>query len=282
MNILNLLATDNYIIVNKDLIKLIGLEEAIVVGDLASMYLYLQRENRLTEDGFFYYTVESMQENTSLSDYQQRKALDSLKKLNIIEIERRDVPAKRFIKLNINELQNIFNSSSQKIKELDLKKFELNNILLSKDNNKNNNINTLSKDKVNTPFEKTGLLGEKVTKAKPKKENKNEAIINNLKKKLYKKFSDPNIIDLLGKWIEELYDKNKGIGSNALDIATEQLDKFNRDEWPNIIKKATLNGWRDFSYLLPKENNITFNNQIINSKEREKLKEEMKNSKKLF
>ena len=280
MNIISLLANDNYIIVNKELIKIIGLEESIIVGDLASMYLYLQKENRLTEDGFFFYSVEAMQENTSLSDYQQRKALETLKKLNVVEIERRQVPAKRFIKLNIVKLENIFNSSSQKIKELDLKKFELNNILLSKDNNKNNN--TLSKDKVNTSSKKSGLLGENLSKSKPKKENKNELIINNLKKKLFKKFSDTNIIDLLGKWIEELYDKNKGIGTNSLDIAIEQLNKFDKSQWEEVIKKATLNGWRDFSYFSPKENNLKFNTQISTEEERQKLKEEISKSKNFF
>lgn len=280
MNIISLLANDNYIIVNKELIKIIGLEESIIVGDLASMYLYLQRENRLTEDGFFFYSVEAMQENTSLSDYQQRKALENLKKLNIVEIERRQVPAKRFIKLNIDKLENIFSSSSQKIKELDLKKFELNNILLSKDNNKNNN--TLSKDKVHASSKKNGLLGEDLSKPKPKKENKNESIINNLKKKLFKKFSDTKIIDLLGKWIEELYHKNKGIGSNSLDIAIEQLDKFDKSQWEEVIKKATLNGWRDFSYFCPKENNLKFNNQISSEEDRQRLKEEISKSKNFF
>ena len=108
MNILSLLASDNYIIVNKELIKKLGLEESIIVGDLASMHLYLKREGKLNDDGFFFYTIEAMQENTSLSDYQQRKALESLKNKRIIEIQRREIPAKRFIRLNVERLEEIF------------------------------------------------------------------------------------------------------------------------------------------------------------------------------
>lgn len=258
MNIINLLATDNYIVVNKELIREIGLEEAIIVGDLASMFLYLKKENKLSEDEYFYYTVEDMQNNTSLSDYQQRKALQHLKDLGIIEIAIRDMPAKRFIKINVDKLQNLFTPSSQKIKEPVLKKLKTNNIIISNDIIINNN--NLSKERKALPSStKKSLVETDISKkaVKPKKEKVNNEvfIINNLKKHLFSRVANINICDLLGKWIEELYQKGKGIGSNALDVALDQLDKIEESKREEVIKKATLNGWRDFSYITDKDGN---------------------------
>lgn len=270
MNVLSLLANDNYIIVNKELIKTIGLEESIAIGDLASMYIYLQKQNELTEDGFFFYTVEAMEENTSLSDYQQRKALKNLKNLGLIDMDLRELPAKRFIKLNVENLENLFRTSSQKTKELVLKKLKTNNISISKDIDNNTIYNTSSKEE-DTAISKKGLLGDKINK-KPKKqkEDKQKAIIDNLKKSLFSKIGNIKIIELLGKWIEELYSKGKGIGSNALDIALEQLQSLSEEKQKEVIKKATLNGWRDFSYCVQNKNDDKHLNKEIITDEQER------------
>ena len=50
MEILDLLANDNYIIVNKDLAKVFGLNEAIMLGELPADYKYWKCEDRLLED----------------------------------------------------------------------------------------------------------------------------------------------------------------------------------------------------------------------------------------
>lgn len=269
MNILSLLANDNYIIVNKELIKTIGLEESIAIGDLASMFIYLQKQGELTEDGFFFYTVEAMEENTSLSDYQQRKALKNLKNLELIDMDLRELPAKRFIKLNVENLENLFRTSSQKTKELALKKLKTNNISISKDIDNNILYNTSSKEE-DMDVSKKSLLGDTIPKkSKKQKEDKQKAIINNLKKSLFSKLGNVKVIELLGKWIEELYSKGKGIGSNALDIALEQLSSLSEEKQEEVIKKATLNGWRDFNYCLQsKDDDKHFNKEIITDEQK--------------
>lgn len=279
MNIISLLASDSYIIVNKELIKELGLEESIIVGDLASMHLYLKRENKLNDDGFFFYTVEAMQDNTSLTDYQQRRALETLKNKGIIEIQRREMPAKRFIKINISNLEQLFSiTSSQKTEELVLKKFENKDIDISNDIS-NNNIynNTLSKEK-GTSVCKKGLIE---TKQKPKiskqKVDKNQILADNVKKSLFKFGLNTKEIELLSKWIDELYFKNKGIGTDALAIAVNQLLEIDSSKRQEIIQKATLNGWRDFSYCIqnqPKDK-LHLNNQVItdDKKREESLKD---------
>lgn len=145
MGILQLIATSNFITLNKDLIKTLGLEEALLIGELASEYDYWQNQDKL-EDGFFYSTVENVKEHTTLTDYQQRKALNKLQKLGLIETKVMGIPAKRYIKINEKELVTLLNqqflknlrTGSQKTEELDVKKLKGNNNIIN--NNIDNNI----------------------------------------------------------------------------------------------------------------------------------------------
>lgn len=145
MTILNLISNNNFITLNKDLIKAIGLEEAILLGELASEYDYWTKQE-LLENGYFYSTIENIEEHTTLSEYKQRKALNSLKDQGLINIKIKGLPAKRFIKINeeqvleklkINTLKNL-RTSSEKIKELVPEKLKGNKNINNKNiNNKN-------------------------------------------------------------------------------------------------------------------------------------------------
>lgn len=107
MDIISLLASDNYIVVNKDLIKEFGINTAIMVGELASEHRYYAKNDKL-DDGYFYSTIENIQENTGLSRHQQKKALDDLKEQGIVDIVIKGIPAKRFIKFDVEKLANKF------------------------------------------------------------------------------------------------------------------------------------------------------------------------------
>ena len=77
--IIDLLANNGYIVLNKTVMKAIGLHEAILLGELCSEYVYWRKRDEL-EDGYFYSTRENIEEQTMLSVYQQRKAIKNLKK----------------------------------------------------------------------------------------------------------------------------------------------------------------------------------------------------------
>lgn len=147
MDIINYLANDNYIIVNKELAKTIGLNESIIIGELASELKYYRNNNKL-EDGWFFSTIENIQENTTLNEYMQRKAINNLKNIGILDIKVKGIPAKRYIKINEEQVIKLLNSkffnnlssSSLKFKELDVKNLRGNNNIYN--NNKNNNTTT--------------------------------------------------------------------------------------------------------------------------------------------
>ena len=112
MSILRLIASRNFISVNKNLIRCIGLEEAVLVGELASELHYL-RERTAVDDEFICLTVEEVKSNTGLTGYQQRKILNRLSELGIIEATSRGIPAKRHIRINENVLLNVLNRDKQ-------------------------------------------------------------------------------------------------------------------------------------------------------------------------
>lgn len=178
MDIISLLANDNYIVVNKDLIKEFGINTALLLGELASEYKYYQKKD-LLEDGYFYSTIENVEENTGLSVYQQKKALDELKEKGFIDIAIKGLPAKRYIKLDCEILTNKFVRNSQtglsETNKLDSEKLAINN------NNINNNNLTIINNKEKINKKDLEIEFEEVWKLYPKKQGKTNSLKNYIK-----------------------------------------------------------------------------------------------------
>lgn len=139
MDIIDFLSNDGFIIVNKKIAKDIGLNEAILLGELCSEYKYWRSQNKL-DNGWFFSTVENVEENTTLSAYQQRKSLKVLEDLGIVEVTLRGTPPIRHIFINVENLNNQMlkklTFKSEKSESLNVKKVDTNNNL---NNNKNKN-----------------------------------------------------------------------------------------------------------------------------------------------
>ena len=139
MTILQLISTENFISVNKELIKLLGLEEAIILGELASEYEFWNRRGEL-DQGFFYSTIENIEKNTTLSVHKQRKALNNLKEKGLIEIKVKGIPAKRYIKIIEKQVYELLSFQFVKNSQTSLSNFEHTvSEKLSGNNNINNN-----------------------------------------------------------------------------------------------------------------------------------------------
>lgn len=161
--LMNLLSNSGYIIVNKEIIKKLGLHEAIILGEMCSEYTYWQKTKKL-DNGFFFSTRENIEQNTGLSAYQQREPFKKLVEIGVILEKYKGMPQKKWYSLNMDKLYNILNgqvdlnSSNKEIKEQELKKFdgkELGNLnpsnkeskeqdikeLNTNNNNRNNNNN---------------------------------------------------------------------------------------------------------------------------------------------
>lgn len=155
--LMSILSSDAYIILNKYVMKAIGLHEAILLGELCSEYIYWCKEDKL-QDGYFFSTRENIEKETTLSPHQQRQALKNLVNFGFVEITERDMPKKTYYKvieekvyeflskteLDFAEVKKFndktsknLTSSDENIEVQDVKNFNTNN---NKINNNNNNI----------------------------------------------------------------------------------------------------------------------------------------------
>lgn len=142
INIVSLLASDNFLVINRDLLKMYGLNVTLMLCELASEYNYYSKEGKLEEDGMFFSTIENIADRTGLSRYQQAEALKKLNEMGIVKTIVKGVPAKRYFKLDVeklaNQLANNSQSSLQKTDKLDVKKLATNNNNIKIINNNNN------------------------------------------------------------------------------------------------------------------------------------------------
>ena len=105
-----LLSSTAFLVVNKELAKNIGLKETVLLADLISKEEYFI-DNGMT-DGWFFNTEANIQKDTTLTPYQQRNALKSLKNHQIIETMRKGIPAKQYFKINEEQVIKFLNNKS--------------------------------------------------------------------------------------------------------------------------------------------------------------------------
>ena len=112
MSVLKLIASSSFISVNKHVAKMFGLDAAVLIGELASESEYWSEKGELN-NGWFYSTIENVEEKTTLSAHKQRKALAVLQDVGIIEVEYKGLPKKRHIRINEHKLLNAVDDKSQ-------------------------------------------------------------------------------------------------------------------------------------------------------------------------
>lgn len=277
MNILKLIANKNYIVVNKDLMRTLGIEEAILLSELAGRYEYFKKQYAL-EDGWFYSTVENIEKNTTLSQYKQKKALDNLKKLGIVGVQKKGLPARRFIKINEknlcdtinNKLKNLTTSEkTQNITEInksqgnliagdkktlspELKKLDCNKYIKKNISKKCNKIKK-------TYSEKTPKKSQPVIKANKSESNESDESV--VKPNFREKNEKNSFIKIIEAYTEnkqlqkELIEhidtrkqKKAALTKRAIELSLKKLDTLsaNDEEKILIVQNSIEHGWISF------------------------------------
>lgn len=146
-SIKQLLMTSNFYVLNKQLVKSLGIETAFFLTTL------VEADETLADDeGWFYQTSKTLEEITGLSNHKQTKSIEQLISLGILLQENKGVPMKRYFKLNYDQILKFLNTRIEKISNQELKKVEsksLKNLKTSFQKNSNNkeyNINNLDKE----------------------------------------------------------------------------------------------------------------------------------------
>jgi len=107
----HLLSSSAFLVLNKQLAKQIGLKPSILLADLISKEEYFIA-NGMT-DGWFFNTESNIQDDTTLTPFQQRNSLKVLKEKGLIETQRRGIPAKQYFKINEQQVIHFLNNLSE-------------------------------------------------------------------------------------------------------------------------------------------------------------------------
>lgn len=258
-----LLMSSSYFVLNKQIVKLFGIETAFLLTTLIEA-----SDGLANDDGWFYKTAPSLEEETGLSNHKQSKIIEELTKLGILEQENKGMPMKRYFRINFNKIeelvfkiQDLENSkpSIEENKKQGFKNFE------SKDlKNLNACIEKISNNKElnNNNLENNNLLKEKNIK-KEKSKNEVETYINNLD-------LDDDYKQLLFKYVEYRKSIRKQIKTIVpiQKIIKDFPNYFSLDEAINIAMEKEWQGLEPewiAKYKLSKTNNT--NNKLAQSKD---------------
>lgn len=177
-----LLMSSSYFVLNKQIVKAIGIEAGFLLTTLIEA-----SDGLANEDGWFYKTSPSLEEETGLSNHKQSKIIEELTKLGILEQENKGMPMKRYFRINFQKIEelvfkkdlknsnaSIKENEKQGFKNFESKDLKNSNACIEKiSNNKELNNNNLNKELNNNIYkEAVDYLNQKAgTKYKSSSKN---------------------------------------------------------------------------------------------------------------
>lgn len=289
-----LLLMNNYYSLNKTLVSRLGIEEAFFICLLAEAEQLFKGHER---DGYFFQTAKEIEKRSDLSSYKQRTIIASLEEKGLIKTDLKGIPAKRYFKLEYENISNFifegeetekeeveetaeipdvknFNNKEssdpekggdlttrcEKISQQVMKNFNNSESKNSTSNYKESNIKNIYKE--NNPIgagEKKEEVGaaEKEIKAITTDREIQEVIKDFAKE-------DLELIDAIKEFYRARKILKKPLTARALKLNINSLKRIttNRQEQIAIINQSIQKGWQSF-YELPK-------NHPIGAKKKEK------------
>lgn len=285
---------NNYYSLNKTLVSRLGIEEAFFICLLAEAEQLFKGHEK---DGYFFQTAKEIETRSGLSSYKQRTIIASLEEKGLIKTDLKGIPAKRYFKLEYENISNFILEKDEEEKEEveetaetpDVKNFDnkessdpekggdlttrcektsqqavknFNNSgsKNSTSNYKESNIKNLYKE--NNPIgagEKKEEVGAAEKEIKAITTNKEmQEVIKDFAKE------DLELIDAIKEFYKARKILKKPLTARALKLNINSLKRIttNRQEQIAIINQSIQKGWQSF-YELPK-------NHPIKAKKKEK------------
>ena len=279
MSFLRLVSSGNFIPLNKSLVNTFGLEEAIILGELCNEYDHWLNENKLVDD-MFYCSVAKLEKATTLSEYQQRKAIKSLENAGVIKTELKGVPATRYFYIDEVQLFNFLRTSSLKTQELVPEKLQSNNNINNKNIINKQSISkdidctekfhfgkSLSKETTTNEIDSFKALYDKYCFNLPKISKLTDSRIKAIKK-ILKKYSEEEIITVLATANNSAFltgDNDRGWKANIDFILRE-------DKFVNILE-----GRYNTKVKLSKQvsSDMGRHNEVMNVNQKKQFKEDI-------
>ena len=268
MGLVQLFASNNWLSINRTLMKVLGLKTTVLLGELCSEYDYWEREGKLV-DGMFYCSIEHLEEQTTLSRYEQTTSINQLKELGILEVTLKGVPATRYFKFNKSQFVNFLQSGLSETNKLDSKKLYSSNTIntSNKEETKvstnvdteisqeisSNDTETISH--VSTPHTEGVSITNNIrtpkkvlTSEKPKKKNLWEKCTDEINRR----YTDTTLHVMLVEYLDyRLKSKLHPMGFNGWVGLLNKLDKLGKtdEEKCKIIEQSIKMKWDTFAEL---------------------------------
>ena len=216
INIVSLLASDNYFVVNRDLIKIIGLKPAVLFSELCSEQNFFNKKEDSEECVWFYATQDKLQDKTGLSAYEQREALKVLVEENLVETKKQGIPCQTWYKICLEQVVKNFDNKKLKNSTTRSENFSQHTNNNNKEevnyNNKNNNI-----------------------EQKPKTDCIDD---------YFKNFTNnERLLTALRDFKEYRKKKREALTEQAVKLLLKKLDGFTVEEQIEALETSMLSGW---------------------------------------
>lgn len=130
-----LLSSSAYLVVNKKLAKRVGIQAAILLADLIGKEQYFI-DNGMLDNGWFFNTSDNILKDTTLTRFQQNKAITLLKEIKFLDCKLKGIPATLHFKILEDNIYKYFKTSIKETLKLDDKKLKTNNTKIINNNNK--------------------------------------------------------------------------------------------------------------------------------------------------
>lgn len=97
MSLRKLMSSNGYFMLNKTILKEVGIDEALILSCMIEA-------DEIFEDEWFYQTAKTIEDLTTLSEFKQTKAMNNLINIGLLHKKVEGLPAKRYFKLDEKKL----------------------------------------------------------------------------------------------------------------------------------------------------------------------------------
>lgn len=241
--VFELLKGNGCVVLNKAIMKILGIEAALLLGELLSEYAYYEDREELTEDGYFFSKSENIERNTTLSYYKQSEALKVLQSYGFIETELRGVPARKYFRLDLDNILKFTLSDFKNFENKDLKGHSFENSQNPDFENFENSYKNKYRDNKNN-----SICVSEVKKEPPKKEVKNMTPLKALEVYKEELSLSPEVVEALKEFIEMRRRNKNNLTAYGLKRDIMKLLKLSSDpeEQIKIINQSVDKCWKGF------------------------------------
>ena len=222
MGVLQIIAKENFITYSKVVARKLGVNAAVLLGQFCSY-------QNLAE-GEFYREQSLIAEDTCLSIYEIRKAVDVLVENELLVVERKGVPAKNFYKIDEDKLSELLITRCEKFEHLEVENLDIS----YKEKNKceNNNYNKKEEEEKKT---------SNMPVAKAKEKSLDEVI----------EAQPLSIQQPLREFVKMRKAIKKPITTHGLELAVKKLHELAKTESEAVavIEQSVMNSWQGFFAL---------------------------------